>query len=36
VRLSAAGEGGSKVIPNHPQALFTEKTKKHEGFLKTQ
>jgi hypothetical protein len=26
VRLSAAGEGGSKVIPNHPQALFTEKT----------
>jgi hypothetical protein len=34
VRLSAAGEGGSKVIPNHPQALFHKKTQKHKSFLK--
>jgi hypothetical protein len=26
VRLSAAGEGGSKVIAEEPQAVFKEKT----------
>ncbi|MCG7493884.1 hypothetical protein, partial [Thalassobius sp. Cn5-15] len=36
VRLSAAGEGGSKVIAEEPQAVFKEKTKKHETFLKKQ
>ncbi|WP_299428824.1 hypothetical protein, partial [uncultured Shimia sp.] len=36
VRLSAAGEGGSKVIPTQPQALFSTFCKNTPTFYKTQ
>ncbi|WP_283423898.1 hypothetical protein, partial [Shimia sagamensis] len=36
VRLSAAGEGGSKVIPTKPQALFSTFRKNTPTFSKTQ
>ncbi|MFY0620033.1 hypothetical protein, partial [Shimia sp.] len=36
VRLSAAGEGGSKVIPRQPQALFSSFLTFSQTFCKTQ
>jgi hypothetical protein len=36
VRLSAAGEGGSKVIPQQPQALFSPFCKNPPTFSKIQ